>query len=1090
MTEKDAIKKKKMLRKLLLIIFVLVIKNLNAQITLTHNVGNVPIDTGMISCEDDESWSRVFNLSDFNITTNEQFIISSAEVGIIKSYNGAYIGFNIYSIDANFPNSKPKLLGNGGYTLLPQIDTPQIEHFNFSKQIVVPAGVERILVQAVKRADHYNPNSAQVIIAGTAEDTGDSWYKGCRKYYEYISTTDLEVPVMNANFYINVTGEKYSASNYGANTTLTHNFCDEVVKTMNHSCSTSLTYFARDFYLEDFGISTNESFVINSGQVGISYSTWGATIQFNIYKIDANFPASFSEADLIGSSQEYQFPYESDLVRILNLDFETPVVIPNNVTRVLIEVKKGVAGDSSALAHFAGTVQDDGAASWYKGCVAGPNYVNTDSINWDYGLPGKDYNVYINVKGQIIHTTNNFEMNISNICSEFLKEFSVEKKEEVATIFWDFGDTASGSANISTDISPYHDFSADGTYTITATVTAKNGSVEVLSETINVKEPPKAYGLTNIEACEDVFGTGISSSFNTSSVLSQVLGGQTGKYVTFIDGIGNEYDVLPNPFTNSVKDRETITVRVARNEEQCCYSETTFDLIVNTLPNVSNINDVFECNSNLGFTSFDLTSIQSDLTATNLQVEFYHQDGQQIANSQLSAVTNKVKNKETITVKVTNTLTNCSNKTTFNIIVSALPIANTLVDITGCDDNNDGISEYFDTSTIETEVIGNQTGMEVSYFDSTGSQLASPLPNPYTNTVKHQEIITVRVTNTQTSCYAETFLNLNTSTQPQINKPLTLYACDKGSGFGYFDTSKIESQLIGNQTGLLIFYSDEKGNILSNPLPTNYQNTVAWSQTINVRVENELNSLCYSETSFEMIVNELPQINLENDYFLCDLEPSLYITSDLTFDSWKWTFEDGSILSTSFEANLIDAGIYTLQVSKINNGILCENSFSFNLIRSNLPKIDEVKIQDISNDNTIEIITSGDGDFEYSIDGINYQEDSKFYNLLGGVYNVEVRDKKGCGTDIKEIVLVDYPNFFTPNNDGYNDYWQIQGIEKYPNAVVSIFDRFGKLLKKLTASDIGWDGFYNGELMFTSDYWFTVNLGDGRSFKGHFSLLH
>jgi len=1077
-----------MFKSVTLLLLILSFQCINAQIKLTHNIGTTPIETGMVSCEEDESWSRVFNLSDFGITTNEQFIIRSGEVAISKSYNGAYLGFGIFSIDENFPESSPVYLGGGGNMLLHQIDSPQIVHFDFSKPFVVPAGVERILVTVGKSVDFYNPNSAEVIIAGTAEDTGDSWYKGCRKYYSYTSTTDIDVPVPNANFYINVTGEKHSASNYGSNTTLTHNFCDEVIKTMNHSCSSSYTYFARDFYLEDFGISTNEAFVINSGQVGISYSTWGATIQFNIYKIDADFPTSFSEADLIGSSQEYQFPYEGNLVRILNLDFETAVVIPSDVTRILVEVKKGIAY-GSALAHFAGTVQDDGAPSWYKGCVAGPSYVNTDTINQDYGLPGKDYNVYINVKGQIVHTSNNFEMNISNICSEFLKEFSVEKKEEIASIVWDFGDPASGLENTSIDVSPYHDFSADGTYTITATVTANNGSVEVLSEIINVKEPPNAYGINNIEDCEDTSGTGISTSFNTSNIQSQVLGGQTGKFITYIDGSGNEYDVLPNPFTNTVKNRETITVRVARNEEQCCYSEITFDLIVNPLPNLSNIEDIFECDDdNDGFTTFNLTQIQSDLLAYNTNIDFYFQDGQQISSFQLNAVINKVQTQEEITVRVINTQTNCYNETTFNIVVSTLPVANTLADITGCDDNNDGISEYFNTSNIEALALGNQAGMVVSYFDANGGQLPSPLPNPYTNTVANQETLTVRITNPQTNCYDETFLNLITAAKPLINQPATLYTCNNGNGFGSFNTETIENQLIGNQTGLLIYYSDENGNKFPSPLPTIYQNATAWSETIYVSVENELNSLCYSETSFEMVVNELPQIDLENNYFLCDLEPYFKISTDTSFDSWEWTFEDGSVISNSFESNLIDAGIYTLRVSKINNGISCENSFSFNLVRSILPKIEEVKIQDISDNNYVEIITSGDGDFEYSIDGFNFQDDNTFHNLLGGIYNIQVRDKKSCGLDEQEVVLVDYPKFFTPNNDGFNDYWHIQGIEKFPNTVIYIFDRFGKLLKQLTFNDLGWDGTYNGKLLFASDYWFTADLGDGRDFKGHFSL--
>jgi len=1074
-----------------LIVLLLFFQCINAQITLTTNVGQDLVETNMLPCEEDESWAKLIKLSDFGITTNDQFIIRYGEVGISKAYNGARLSFGFFSVDENFPKSTPVYIGSGGGEMVPHIENgPKIVKLDFVKPVVIPAGVERILVTVTKSVDFYNPNSAEVIIAGTDEDTGDFYYKGCRKYYTYISTSDLEIPVPNANFYINVTGEKYSASSYGANTTLTHNFCDEVIKTMNHSCSSSYTYFARDFYLKDFGITSNEELVINSGQVGISYSSWGASIQFNIYKIDADFPDSFSKSDLIGSSQEYQFPYEGNLVRILNLDFQTAVVIPADVTRVLVEVKKGVAGDSSALAHFAGTVQDDGAPTWYKGCVAGLNYINTDNLGYNVGLwPGNDYNVYINVKGQIIHTSNKFEMNISNICSEFLKEFSVENEVNVASVLWDFGDPASVDENTSTDVSPYHDFSADGTYTITATVTAIDGSVEVLNETINVKEPPNAYGIDNLESCEDTFGTGISTSFDTSNIQSLVLGGQTGKFVSYMDGSGNEFDVLPNPFTNTVKDRETITVRVARSEEQCCYSEITFDLIVKPLPNVSSIKDLYECeNDTSGFATFNLTQIQSDLLATNIHIDFYYQNGQQISNTLLNSVVNTVVNEETITVRATNTLTNCYNETTFKIVVSTLPVANVVADITGCDDNNDGISAYFDTSNVATEVLNGQTGMTVSYFDTNGSQLPSPLPNPYTNTVANQESITVRVTNPVTNCYAETFLNLITSVKPLITQPVSLYACNNSNGFGSFNTETIENQLIGSQTGLLIFYSDENGIQLPSPLPTIYQNTVAWSQTILVRVENKLNTLCYSETSFDLIVNELPQINLENNYFLCDLLPSLYIATDTNFDTWKWTFEEDSVISNSFEVNIEDAGKYTLQVTKITNGISCENSFSFKLVRSVLPKIEAVKIQDISDNNYIEIITSGDGDFEYAIDGLNFQDEPVFQNLLGGVYDVQVRDKKGCGVATKEIVLVDYPKFFTPNNDGFNDYWQIQGIEKFPNAIIYIYDRFGKLLKQLTHNDLGWDGTWNGQQLFASDYWFTVDLGNGRSFKGHFTL--
>jgi hypothetical protein len=77
-------------------------------------------------------------------------------------------------------------------------------------------------------------------------------------------------------------------------------------------------------------------------------------------------------------------------------------------------------------------------------------------------------------------------------------------------------------------------------------------------------------------------------------------------------------------------------------------------------------------------------------------------------------------------------------------------------------------------------------------------------------------------------------------------------------------------------------------------------------------VENQFH---FSETSFKLVVNKLPKINLEKNIFLCDLEPSLKIT-DLTFDSWEWTYEDNSVISNSFEVNLIDAEFTLFELLK------------------------------------------------------------------------------------------------------------------------------------------------------------------------------
>lgn len=713
--------------------------------------------------------------------------------------------------------------------------------------------------------------------------------------------------------------------------------------------------------------------------------------------------------------------------------------------------------------------------------------INGNTIENNSGNNDRDILYY---KHNLSQTNLNSLISFQNTCYSQNTEFLING--DFDAVAWNFDDPSSGLNNISSSNEPNHVFTNSGVYNVLATVTCGTDT-EVKTIEVVINESPKVNQIEDIYGCEDTYGSQISNSFNTSAIEKDLVGNQSNLSIKYFDGNGEELpSPLSNPMTNSILGKETIIARVAYVNNKSCYTETSFDLIIKQMPNISSVKDLYICDNDTdGFSLFDLSETKQDILSNNtdINVIFFHENGQQIYSSELSAVSNKIKNQENITARVTNTITKCSNETTFTIAVVPIPIAYALSDLTGCDDNGDGISEYFDTSKIEEIVMDNQVGLEVSYFNELGVQLSSPLPNPYSNTTPDKETITVRVTNPESNCYSETVLKLKTSSQPQIDQPATLYACDNGNGIGSFDTSTIEEQLIGDQSGLLIYYYDENGNSLPSPLPSVYLNTIPWKQTMWVKVENELNKLCYSETSFEMIVNELPKINLENNYFLCDLEPSLNLASNSNFDTWKWTYEDGSVISNTFDANLIEAGSYTLQVSTLKNGISCENSYSFNLVRSILPVISEIEIQDISDNNTIQIITSGTGDFEYSIDGINYQDDSVFYNLSGGVYNVQVRDKNGCGLDSKEVVVVGYPRIFTPNNDGYNDSWQIDGVEKFQDSRILIYDRYGKLLKELTSNSVGWDGTFNGNPMPSNDYWFTVFLSDGRTFKGHFSLI-
>ena len=865
--------------------------------------------------------------------------------------------------------------------------------------------------------------------------------------------------------------------------------CNEIGEASIYGCSWGGINWAKTYDLLSFGVDNSEELILTSGEIGLDWvGTWDVNIRFNIYEIDTNFPNSFSETDLIGSSQIVPVPYfGQNNPQIISVDFDTPILIGSNISLILVEVEQ-LSSTSSGAVAFAGNIPANGSLSWFRSENSGcPPSTYTNTV--DLGYPNANF--HITVSGTTNNINNPFTLNFSNDCTSTIREFQLNNTNNISSVQWDFGDPTSGANNISSFNSPTHDFSSSGQYSITATITQTDGTIYIIYETISVAEPPIAHPINDIHECENTLGSGVSSNFDTSNIESQVLNGQSGVVVSYFDQNGNELtSPLPNPFSNTQPNSQIITVRISDSSDLCCFTETSFSLITDPLPTIGQIDDMLSCDIDEdGFTIFDLTNVPTELVngQSGLFVELFDSNNFIISAVSYNNFVNIISGQDYIKAIVTNSTTNCSSEININLIVNNNPEVNQLEIINGCDDNNDGISEYFDTWDVESQVLNGQTGMTVSYFDQSGNQLPSPLPNPFTNSNPFNELIIVRVTDNNTTCYTETSLQLQTVTQPNINQPDNLYACDQGSGYSEFDISTIEQQLIGNQSGLTIQYFDSNNNQLPSPLPILFQNTEPFSQIINIIVEDVSNPICYSETSFELIVNSLPEINLEEEYFICNLEPSVSLNINSIFNSYNWFFEDGTLISETNNAEIIEEGSYYLTVTQIENGITCQNSFDFNLIRSELPEIQQVNYGEFG-DNYIEILASGDGDFEYSIDGINYQESNYFTNIQGGTYLVFVRDEEGCGQDSEEVTIIDYPKFFTPNNDSYNDHWQIKGINKFPNSKVLIFDRYGKLLKQLSPNGNGWDGCFNGKLLMSNDYWFTANLGDGRSFSGHFTL--
>ncbi|MCX8482256.1 MAG: T9SS type B sorting domain-containing protein, partial [Crocinitomicaceae bacterium] len=308
-----------------------------------------------------------------------------------------------------------------------------------------------------------------------------------------------------------------------------------------------------------------------------------------------------------------------------------------------------------------------------------------------------------------------------------------------------------------------------------------------------------------------------------------------------------------------------------------------------------------------------------------------------------------------------------------------------------------------------------------------------------------------------------------------------------------FDTSTFETTILAGQTGMTVKYYDQNNILLPSPLPNPF---ITATQNVTVAVENPINTNCSATTTIPFIVHRIPNIELNSTQLICSNIPTFFVTLDAGFldNSSAANFnynckKDGAILNiTTPTLGVNSEGNYTVGVTNQSG---CSRTRSIQVTASNIATITSIDIVDLVDSNTVTINTTGPGDYEYSMDYLNglWQDSNFFSNVPGGIHEIFVNDKNGCGVVSKEITVLSIPKFFTPNNDSYNDFWTVKGMISYPNAELRIFDRYGKLLKELSPTSLGWDGTFNGQELPASDYWYVFKMdATAPEKRGHFSL--
>ena len=658
------------------------------------------------------------------------------------------------------------------------------------------------------------------------------------------------------------------------------------------------------------------------------------------------------------------------------------------------------------------------------------------------------------------------------------------------SIEWNFGD----ASPVSNAVAPTHVYAAPGDYPVSVTVVI-NGNAVTNSETITIYEVPVANPVGNLQLC-DSDSDGLTQ-INLQQQTGSILGTQSPTvfevlyFLSPADAASNQNAIDPTNFTNTVPSF-TLYARVQNRSNSACFAVTSFQVTVTPKPVVTVLTDYALCDdsSSNGYETFDLQTKIAGILGTQNAVDHaisFHAtqaDADAGSNALPYLFTNTNANSQEIYVRIENTTnTNCYSTKSFFLKVNTPPVVSpaTLVQ---CDFglNPDGFTT-FNLNEADAVLTNGNANRITTFFLNNADAVANTAPlNPVYTNISNPQQISVRVTDTQTGCYSITTLSLHVNTT--ATQELVMNGC---SDNGYY-TFSLTGLGLETSTNTVKYYSSVTDALLEqNELNTAFTNTTVGFQTVYARVES--NNDCEGLHEIKLYIRRLPALAVDASPKLCTDQPvtPLLLTSGIaSANGYQFLWSTGATTPT---ISVITPGVYTVAVTNVYG---CSAIRTLTVEPSNVATVTAIEVEDLTENNTITVYVTGSSNhYVYGMDAPDgpFQDSNFFENVATGIHTVYIRDFNGCGTIAKQVAVLGIPKYFTPNGDGYNDLWRIKGAANslYKNSIVNIFDRYGKLLRQMKASE-GWNGIYNNQPLPATDYWYVVYLQDGREVKGHFTL--
>ena len=491
----------------------------------------------------------------------------------------------------------------------------------------------------------------------------------------------------------------------------------------------------------------------------------------------------------------------------------------------------------------------------------------------------QNYDSAVFIEGNSFNASVNLGSDITT-CAETIA-LNADIGNSLATYEW-----YNNGALISGETTPDLTVSQSGNYQVVLTIPINDTNCMIEdSVQITLNSEQSAGNIDDYELCDEV-GNDEFEIFDLSTMNDDVLDSVppsnysiTYHYTNSTAQSGN--NSITAPFQNTANP-QTIHVRI-EDIDNGCLAFTTFDLVVNPLPTVTDPTQLEICDDTTsdGFTSIDLSIKDDEITGGNANyIVNYHYsliDAQNVENAITLPYVN-TNSTEQLFVSVVDSSTGCVSTTTLVIRVLENPTISTdTQSLDACESDGDGF-EFFDLSLVIDDVLEGLTGVTVSFHMT--SEDAESGANPivdyenFQNTEAEFQTIYIRVVSDLTGCVSLSAVTLYASILQSGTNIRNYSICDEepNDGIADFNLEDIISVITNDLEGVTVTFYETEADQTSNS--ASIDQTIPYSvnsspHTLYVTVES-LTCVYYSD--IELII--IPAISMQ------DLDPVDYCDTD------------------------------------------------------------------------------------------------------------------------------------------------------------------------------------------------------------------